>query len=397
MLSGKNILIGVTGSIAAYKTALLVRLLVKEGANVKVMMTKSATEFITPLTLSTLSKHPVFIDFVNDSSGSWNNHVDTALWADLMVIAPASATTMSKMANGLSDNFLVTTYLSAKCPVMVCPAMDVDMYQHPSTKKNIDALASFGNIIINAAHGELASGLVGEGRMAEPEDILKEITAFFLHSQKLKGKKVLVTAGPTLERIDAVRYISNHSSGKMGYALAEQAVRMGAEVCLISGPTHLHPNANLKLVKVESAKQMFDATVAIANGYDIIIMAAAVADYTPKSVSNQKLKKSDEDLTIELVRTQDILATIGASKKFHQTLIGFAMETHNEEKFAQEKLQKKHLDFIVLNKLNDEGAGFKGDTNKISIFDKNNNVRNFELKSKQEAALDILNYAIELK
>jgi phosphopantothenoylcysteine decarboxylase / phosphopantothenate---cysteine ligase len=397
MLSGKNILIGVTGSIAAYKTALLVRLLVKEGANVRVMMTKSATEFITPLTLSTLSKHPVLIDFVNDSSGSWNNHVDTALWADLMVIAPASATTMSKMANGLSDNFLVTTYLSAKCPVMVCPAMDLDMYQHPSTKKNIDVLASFGNIIINAAHGELASGLVGEGRMAEPEYIFKEINAFFLNSQKLKGKKILVTAGPTLERIDAVRYISNHSSGKMGYALAEQAARMGAEVCLISGPTHMYPNANLELVKVESAKQMFDATVAIANSYDIIIMAAAVADYTPKSVSSQKLKKSGEDLTIELVRTQDILATIGASKKSHQTLIGFAMETHNEEKYAQEKLQKKHLDFIVLNRLNDEGAGFKSDNNKISIFDKNNNVRNFELKSKQEVALDILNYAIELK
>jgi phosphopantothenoylcysteine decarboxylase/phosphopantothenate--cysteine ligase len=397
MLSGKNILIGVTGSIAAYKTALLVRLLVKEGANVKVMMTKSATEFITPLTLSTLSKHPVLIDFVNDSSGSWNNHVDTALWADVMVIAPASATTMSKMVNGLSDNFLVTTYLSAKCPVMVCPAMDLDMYQHPSTKKNIDTLASFGNIIINATHGELASGLVGEGRMAEPEDILKEITAFFLNSQKLKGKKVLVTAGPTQERIDAVRYISNHSSGKMGYALAEQAALMGAEVCLISGPTHLHPNANLQLIKVESAKQMFDATIAIADGFDIIIMAAAVADYTPKTVSEQKLKKSDEDLSIELVRTQDILATVGAQKKPHQTLVGFAMETHNEEQFAQEKLQKKQLDFIVLNKLNDEGAGFKTDTNKISIFDKNNNVRNFELKSKQEVALDILNYAIELK
>ena len=396
MLSGKNILIGVTGSIAAYKTALLVRLLVKEGANVKVMMTKSATEFITPLTLSTLSKHPVLIDFVNDSSGSWNNHVDTALWADVMVIAPASATTMSKMVNGLSDNFLVTTYLSAKCPVMVCPAMDLDMYQHPSTKKNIATLASYGNIIINATHGELASGLVGEGRMAEPEDILKEITAFFLNSQKLKGKKVLVTAGPTQERIDAVRYISNHSSGKMGYALAEQAVRMGAEVCLISGPTHLHPNANLQLIKVESAKQMFDATIAIADGFDIIIMAAAVADYTPKTVSEQKLKKSDEDLSIELVRTQDILATVGAQKKPHQTLIGFAMETHNEEQFAQEKLQKKQLDFIVLNKLNDEGAGFKIDTNKISIFDKNNNVRNFELKSKQEVAIDILNYAIEL-
>jgi phosphopantothenoylcysteine decarboxylase / phosphopantothenate---cysteine ligase len=395
MLSGKKILIGVTGSIAAYKTALLVRLLVKEGAEVKVIMTKAATDFITPLTLSTLSKHPVTIDFVNDASGSWNNHVDMALWADLMVIAPASATTMSKLANGLSDNFLVTTYLSAKCPVMVCPAMDLDMYQHPSTKQNIDKLKSFGNIIVDATHGELASGLIGEGRMAEPETILKEINAFFLHSQKLKGKRVLITAGPTLERIDPVRFISNHSSGKMGYAIAEEAHKMGAEVHLVSGPTNLNISKGISKTDVESAEEMYHAVESKVETSDIIIMAAAVADYTPKSVSDQKLKKAEGELSIELQRTKDILASVGANKKPHQTLVGFAMETQNEEAFAKEKLVKKHLDFIVLNKLNEQGAGFKGDTNKITIIDKHNKTTHFELKPKREVAQDILSYALE--
>jgi phosphopantothenoylcysteine decarboxylase / phosphopantothenate---cysteine ligase len=395
MLSGKKILIGVTGSIAAYKTALLVRLLVKEGAEVKVIMTKAATDFITPLTLSTLSKHPVTIDFVNDASGSWNNHVDMALWADIMVIAPASATTMSKLANGLSDNFLVTTYLSAKCPVMVCPAMDLDMYQHPSTKQNIDKLKSFGNIIVDATHGELASGLIGEGRMAEPETILKEINAFFLHSQKLKGKRVLITAGPTLERIDPVRFISNHSSGKMGYAIAEEAHKMGAEVHLVSGPTNLNISKGISKTDVESAEEMYHAVESKVETSDIIIMAAAVADYTPKSVSDQKLKKAEGELSIELQRTKDILASVGANKKPHQTLVGFAMETQNEEAFAKEKLVKKHLDFIVLNKLNEQGAGFKGDTNKITIIDKHNKTTHFELKPKREVAQDILSYALE--
>jgi phosphopantothenoylcysteine decarboxylase / phosphopantothenate---cysteine ligase len=395
MLSGKKILIGVTGSIAAYKTALLVRLLVKEGAEVKVIMTKAATDFITPLTLSTLSKHPVTIDFVNDASGSWNNHVDMALWADIMVIAPASATTMSKLANGLSDNFLVTTYLSAKCPVMVCPAMDLDMYQHPSTKQNIDKLKSFGNIIVDATHGELASGLIGEGRMAEPETIFKEINAFFLHSQKLKGKRVLITAGPTLERIDPVRFISNHSSGKMGYAIAEEAHKMGAEVHLVSGPTNLNISKGISKTDVESAEEMYHAVESKVETSDIIIMAAAVADYTPKSVSDQKLKKAEGELSIELQRTKDILASVGANKKPHQTLVGFAMETQNEEAFAKEKLVKKHLDFIVLNKLNEQGAGFKGDTNKITIIDKHNKTTHFELKPKREVAQDILSYALE--
>lgn len=396
MLSGKNIIIGITGSIAAYKAAFLVRLLVKQGANLKVMMTPCAKEFITPLTLSTLSKNEVLIDFVNDQSGNWNNHVETALWADLMVIAPATATSMSKMVNGLSDNFLVTTYLSAKCPVMICPAMDLDMYQHPSTKKNIDILKSYGNIILEAKHGELASGLVGEGRMAEPEEIVEHINAFFLDSQKLLGKKILVTAGPTYERLDPVRFIGNHSSGKMGYAIASQAKKMGAEVLLVSGPSSLEIK-EVNKINVTSAQEMFEAVSSRANDFDIIIMAAAVADYTPKNVSSEKVKKSDKDLVIELERTKDILAELGKTKKPNQTLVGFAMETNNEEQFAKEKLQKKNLDFIVLNKLSEEGAGFKGDTNIITIFDKNNKSVKFELKSKQEVAKDILEYALQFQ
>jgi len=396
MLSGKNIIVGITGSIAAYKAAFLVRLLIKQGANVKVMMTPFAKEFITPLTLSTLSKNDVLVDFINDQSGNWNNHVDTALWADLIVIAPATATTMSKMANGLSDNFLVTTYLSAKCPVMVCPAMDLDMYQHPSTKKNMDILKSYGNIVVEAKHGELASGLVGEGRMAEPEEIVKHIEDFFLSSQKLLGKKVLVTAGPTFEQLDPVRFIGNHSSGKMGYAIASQAKKMGAEVLLVSGPSNLEIK-EVKTIKIVSAKEMFEVVLAHAKDFDMVIMAAAVSDYAPKKVSAEKVKKSDKDLIIELERTKDILAELGKTKKPHQTLVGFAMETHNEEQFAKEKLQKKNLDFIVLNKLNEDGAGFKSDTNIITIFDKNNNSAKFELKSKQEVAKDILEYALQFQ
>ncbi|MFP5470985.1 MAG: bifunctional phosphopantothenoylcysteine decarboxylase/phosphopantothenate--cysteine ligase CoaBC [Bacteroidia bacterium] len=396
MLSGKNIIVGITGSIAAYKAAFLVRLLIKQGANVKVMMTSAAKEFIAPLTLSTLSKNPVIVDFINDQSGNWNNHVDTALWADLMVIAPATATTMSKMANGLSDNFLVTTYLSAKCSVMVCPAMDLDMYQHPSTKKNIETLKSYGNIIVEAKHGELASGLIGEGRMAEPEEIIEHIHAFFLDSQKLSGKKVLVTAGPTFEQLDPVRFIGNHSSGKMGYAIASQAKKMGAEVFLVSGPSSLEID-EVNRINVTSAKEMFEVVTDHFKDVDIVIMAAAVSDYKPKVVSPEKVKKSDDDLIIELERTKDILAELGKTKKPNQTLVGFAMETHNEENFAKEKLKKKNLDFIVLNKLNEDGAGFKADTNLITIFDKNNNTVKFELKSKQEVAKDILEYALKFQ
>lgn len=392
MLNGKNILLGVSGSIAAYKAAFLVRLLIKEGVNVKVVMTKASTEFITPLTLSTLSKNEVVIDFVNSQTGEWHNHVDLGLWADLMIIAPATATTLSKMANGHAENMLIATYLSAKCKVFICPAMDLDMYVHPSTINNIEALKSFGNVIIDSTHGELASGLVGEGRMAEPEQIVEELKNFFYSNGKLRSKKVLVTAGPTFEKIDPVRYIGNHSSGKMGFAIAKIAEENGADVTLISGPSiEKTENYNMNRIDVTSAEEMHQKVLENQD-FDILIMAAAVADYTPQNISDQKLKKSDTDLSIPLKRTVDILAEVGKNKTDKQFVLGFAMETQNELENAWAKVQRKNLDAIVLNKLNEPGAGFKHDTNKIIIIDKDNKQEKFELKSKSEVAKDIVAY-----
>ncbi|MBL6444916.1 bifunctional phosphopantothenoylcysteine decarboxylase/phosphopantothenate--cysteine ligase CoaBC [Fulvivirga sp. 29W222] len=397
MLQGKKIILGVCGSIAAYKSALLVRLLVKEGAEVKVIMTTSASDFIPPLTLSTLSKHPVYSRFIKDDSGQWNNHVELGLWADLFIIAPASANTISKMAHGLCDNLLLATYLSARCPVYVAPAMDLDMYTHPSTQRNISLLEEYGNKVIDAGHGELASGLVGQGRMAEPEDILQEVKSFFDKKKALAGKKVLITAGPTYEAIDPVRFIGNHSSGKMGYALAHHMALNGAQVVLISGPSQQSvDHNNIELIKVTSAQEMYDACIQHFPNADIAVLSAAVADYKPAQMSDQKIKKKSNSLTLELVKTQDIAASLGKLKKNGQFTVGFALETENELDNAQNKIKSKNFDLIVLNSLNDKGAGFGHDTNKISIIDKQNNVRDFELKSKTDVAKDIINTIIEV-
>lgn len=398
VLSGKKILLGVTAGIAAYKTAFLVRLFIKAGAEVKVILTPAAREFVTPLTLSTLSKNPVISSFTQeeDHSGLWNNHVDLGLWADLMLIAPATANTLSKMATGNSDNFLLATYLSSKCPVYFAPAMDLDMYRHPSTKQSFETLISFGNIMIPAASGELASGLMGEGRMAEPEDIIQFIEDHISENLPLRGKKILITAGPTYEAIDPVRFIGNHSSGKMGYELAAAAKRAGAEVILISGPTHLeNPDETIKLIRVQSAQEMYEAAMEHFDQMDAAIAAAAVSDYRPKNVASQKIKKADENLQMELERTPDILASLGSRKK-NQILVGFALETENELENALGKLEQKNLDFIVLNSLNDKGAGFKSDTNKISILYDGGKKTDFGLKSKKEVAEDILNELILL-
>ena len=391
-LKGKKVLLGITGGIAAYKTASLVRLFVKSGAEVRVVMTPSAKEFITPLTLSTLSKNEVLSSFTNeeDENDTWNNHVEIGLWADFMVIAPATANTLSKMATGNSDNFLLAVYLSAKCPVFFAPAMDLDMYQHPSTKNSFRALKSFGNIMIPAGTGELASGLHGEGRMAEPEEIVEFLEDHFSENLPLKGKKVAITAGPTYEAIDPVRFIGNYSSGKMGFALAEEAAKKGAEVILISGPTHLHiDNPEIELIRVNSTREMYDAAHAEFDDCNIFIAAAAVADYRPKDVASQKIKKADDTLELILTKTEDILGSLGKIKK-DQKLIGFALETNNELENARAKLKKKNLDFIVLNSLNDEGAGFQKDTNKVRIVFKDD-VKTFDLKPKTEVAADILN------
>ena len=397
MLQGKKIILGVCGSIAAYKSALLVRLLVKEGAEVKVIMTASASDFITPLTLSTLSRNPVYSRFVKDDTGQWNNHVDLGLWADLMVIAPASANTLAKMANGLCDNLLLATYLSARCPVYIAPAMDLDMYMHPATQRNLSLLKDYGNSIIDATHGELASGLVGQGRMAEPEEILQEVKSFFDKKKALTGKKVLITAGPTYEAIDPVRFIGNHSSGKMGYALAHHMALNGAQVTLVSGPSQQSvDHENIELVKVTSAREMYDACMQYFPDADIAVLSAAVADYKPAHTADQKIKKKTNSLTLELVKTQDIAASLGKLKKNGQFTVGFALETENELDNAQNKIKSKNFDLIVLNSLNDKGAGFGHDTNKISIIDKQNNVRNFELKSKTDVAKDIINTIIEV-
>ncbi|MCZ6593327.1 MAG: bifunctional phosphopantothenoylcysteine decarboxylase/phosphopantothenate--cysteine ligase CoaBC [Bacteroidetes bacterium] len=396
VLSGKNVLLGVTAGIAAYKSTFLVRLLVKKGADVRVVMTPSAKEFVTPLTLSTLSKNEVYSSFTNeeDDNAQWNNHVELGIWADLFIIAPATANTLSKMSQGTSDNLLVATYLSAKCPVYIAPAMDLDMYKHPSTHETFEKLESFGNILIPAAHGELASGLVGQGRMAEPEDIIDFVEKDISEKLPLKGKKILITAGPTYEAIDPVRFIGNHSSGKMGYAIAETAAQLGAKVTLISGPVSIRTeNSLIHLVKVTTAQQMYDAVLQGFESCHIAILSAAVADYRPTDVASQKIKKKEGSLTIQLEKTEDILASLG-TRKDRQFLVGFALETENELENAKTKLKKKNLDLIVLNSLNDTGAGFGTDTNKVTFVTRNNKVIPFEVKSKKEVANDILQHII---
>lgn len=392
ILSGKNILLGITAGIAAYKTASLVRLFIKAGAHVKVVMTPASKDFITPLTLSTLSKNPIITSFTNDEDENdvWNNHVELGLWADLFLIAPATANTLSKMASGNSDNMLLATYLSAKCPVYFAPAMDLDMYKHESTKDSLKKLQSYGNIMIPATSGELASGLVGEGRMAEPEDIVSFIENHVLSGLPLHHKKVLITAGPTYEAIDPVRFIGNHSSGKMGFEIAKASSQLGAEVILITGPTHQKVNSNLiKVIPVTSAQEMYNAVHNKFSDCDIAILSAAVADYKPKFVADKKIKKKDSTLTLELEKTKDILGSLGKIKE-KQLLVGFALETNNELENAIGKLKSKNLDLIVLNSLNDEGAGFGGATNKVTIIDKNENSVNYGLKSKAEVAIDIM-------
>lgn len=393
MLKGKNIILGISGGIAAYKCATFVRGLVKQGANVKVIMTKHAKEFITPLTMATLSKNPILVDFYNPENGDWNSHVDLGLWADLYVIAPATANTIAKMANGVADNLLLTTYLSAKCPVMFAPTMDLDMYKHPATLRNIEILKSYGNIVIEPTSGELASGLVGAGRMAEPEDMVAFIDSFFSKNNSLVGKKFLVTAGPTYEKIDPVRFIGNYSSGKMGYAISEELAKRGAEVVLISGPVSLSiDNPLIERINVESAKEMYDASMRFFPKCDGGIMSAAVADFAPKVQASSKVKRGKDNMTIELVPNKDIAASLGSIKTDKQLLIGFALETENEFENAQLKLEKKNLDFIVLNSLKDEGAGFGVDTNKIKIIDRNDIVNDYPLDSKSNVAGFIVDY-----
>ena len=396
VLSGKKIVLGVSGGIAAYKTATLVRLFIKAGAHVQVIMTPASKDFVTPLTLSTLSKNPVHSTFYNeeDDNAQWNNHVELGLWADLMLIAPATANTLSKMVNGNCDNLLIATYLSAKCPVYFVPAMDLDMYKHPSTVASFHTLKQFGDIIIPAETGQLASGLSGEGRMAEPENIIAFLENDLESKLPLRGKKILVTAGPTYEAIDPVRFIGNHSSGKMGFDIAESAANYGAEVILISGPTHLNTiNPVVNLIRVTTAKEMYDACHEHFNSADVAICAAAVADYKPKFVAEQKIKKEEAILTIELEKTQDILASLGKIKQ-NQFLIGFALETENEIENAKLKIQKKNLDLIVLNSLQDEGAGFGKATNKITFINKDYIVEPMDLKSKELVANDIMNKVI---
>lgn len=394
MLKGKHILIGVSAGIAAYKTATLIRLFIKAGASVKVIQTPASVSFIAPLTLSTLSKNPVHSTFENDN-GDWNNHVELALWADCMVIAPATANTMAKMRHGQCDNLLMACYMSAKCPVYFAPAMDLDMYMHPSVKENMTTLQSYGNRLIPAGDGELASGLYGEGRMAEPESIFERVAQDLMGSDALKGKKVLITAGPTHEAIDPVRFIGNHSSGKMGIAIANVAAAYGAEVHLVLGPGAAQPkNTAIKVYPVVSAEDMYNACTDLFAEMNIVVCAAAVADYTPERVATEKMKKKDGELEIKLKRTKDILASLGQMKK-NQFLVGFALETNNELEHAKSKLKRKNLDFIVLNSLRDQGAGFQTDTNKISIIDKGNNVTDFELKTKAAVAEDIVRTIIE--
>ncbi|MCS6821163.1 MAG: bifunctional phosphopantothenoylcysteine decarboxylase/phosphopantothenate--cysteine ligase CoaBC [Microscillaceae bacterium] len=391
-LNGKKILLLVTGSIAAYKSALLVRLLIKQQCEVKVLLSKSAAEFITPLTLATLSKNPVLVDFVStDGTGTWHNHVELGLWADAIVVAPATANTIAKFAHGLCDNLLTATYLSAKCPIFFAPAMDLDMYKHPSTLHNIQLLQKYGNQLIPAEFGELASGLVGEGRMAEPEHIVAFLENYFAQSQTFAGYQVLVTAGPTYEPIDPVRFIGNHSTGKMGYAIAEAFAQQGAKVILVSGPSHLQiQHVNIQLHKVMTADEMYAICSQYANTAHIIVLSAAVADYKPAQIATQKIKKKDETLHLELTKNIDIAQTLGSQKQPHQFIVGFALETENEYENAFNKLQSKNLDMIVLNSLNDQGAGFGHDTNKVSIISSDGEVKNYPLLTKKQLATEIL-------
>lgn len=396
-LKAKHIVLGITGSIAAYKAASLARLFVKEGAEVQIVITPSGKEFITPVTLSALTGKPVVSDFFGANDGTWHSHVDLGLWADFMVIAPATASTMGKMANGIADNMLVTTYMSMKAPVFIAPAMDLDMFAHPSTARNISLLQSYGNHIIEPTSGELASHLIGKGRMEEPENILSYIKEYFEKQETLSKKKILITAGPTYEKLDPVRFIGNYSSGKMGFALAEECAERGAEVVLIAGPVSLkatHPN--IKRIDIESAEQMYQIINKEFIDADVAILCAAVADYRPKEQADNKIKRKEGiDLTLELVPNKDIAASLGKSKKEGQILIGFALETNNEEQNALAKIEKKNLDYIVLNSLNDKGAGFQHDTNKIAILDKTGNRINFELKDKKSVAKDIINTALD--
>jgi len=396
MLKGKKIVVGITGSIAAYKIPFLVRLLIRQGAEVRVIMTPAAVDFVTPLTLSTLSMHPVVVDPFKAQSGEWNNHVDLGQWADVMVFAPVTANTLGKMAHGIADNFVVTAYLSAKCPVFIAPAMDLDMYGHPSTQHNISTLQSYGNIIVEPQVGELASGLSGPGRLEEPEKILLILERFFTSRQSLNKKKILVTAGPTHEKIDPVRFLGNYSTGKMGFTLAFEAASRGAEVTLITGPTFLNAShAGIRRVDVESADEMYEACMAEAPKNDIIIMAAAVADFKSKKKSAVKIKKTAAHVTLELEPTRDILLEIGRQKRKNQVLVGFALETDNELENARQKLHRKNLDFIILNSLRDKGAGFGLETNKITMIDKAGNVQHGNVKTKQEIASDILDIISE--
>ena len=394
-MKGKKIILAVTGSIAAYKAAFLTRLLIKAGAEVQVLMTDAAKHFITPLTLSTLSKKPVFTEIISEES--WNSHVELGLWADAMVVAPCTATTLAKLANGMSDNIVTATYLSARCPIFIAPAMDLDMWTHPATVRNLDLLRGYGCHLIPVGHGELASGLVGDGRMAEPEEIILFLNNFPHKKEDLKGKKILVTAGPTYEALDPVRFIGNRSSGKMGVAIADELAERGAEVILVLGPSKLqaeHPS--VLTLKVESAQQMYDAATAHFSECHAAILAAAVADYRPKHVSDIKIKKKEGDMTIELEKTLDIAAALGTRKQAHQKLVGFALETNSEMENALSKLKRKNLDFIVLNSLRDAGAGFSHNTNKISIIFSKNNVKEFDLKNKDDVAKDIVNELVQL-
>ena len=396
MLKGKHIILGISGGIAAYKSVSLLRLLVKAGAEVQVVITPSGKEFITPVTLSALSGKPVVSEFFTANSGEWHSHVDLGLWADAMVIAPATASSIAKMANGVADNMLITTYLSAKAPVFIAPAMDLDMMAHPSTKRNIELLKSYGNHIIEPAEGELASHLIGKGRMEEPEEIVKYLSHFFASQQDLKGQNVLITAGPTYEKIDPVRFIGNYSSGKMGYAIAEEAARRGANVTLVSGPVSITTTVpNINVIKVESAREMHEQCIKAFPDCNLGIMCAAVADYAPAEYVDTKIKREKDDIpVIKLVKNPDIAASLGQIKKADQKLIGFALETNNEEVNAVDKLQRKNLDYIILNSLQDDGAGFGTNTNKITIYGKNGEKMPFGLKSKSEVAKDIIDTII---
>ncbi|MEO9144354.1 MAG: bifunctional phosphopantothenoylcysteine decarboxylase/phosphopantothenate--cysteine ligase CoaBC [Ginsengibacter sp.] len=389
MLTGKKILLCVTGSIAAYKSIILLRLLIKAGVEVKVVLTEGAKDFVTPLTFSTLSKNKVITNLFDEDT--WANHVLLGRWADIMVIAPASCNTLSKMSNGLCDNLLLAVYLSSRCPVVIAPAMDEDMWHHPATQRNVDVLKKDGNQFLPVNKGELASGLSGEGRMIEPEEIVRYLDDFFLKKMELKGLRAMVTAGPTYEKLDPVRFIGNHSSGKMGISIAEELLARGASVTLVLGPSKEVVKEGIKTIRVISAKEMYEACMKDAGSYDIIVMAAAVADYTPKKVSIQKIKKKADEFSVELLKTRDILLEVGKLRRKDQTLVGFALETTNEKTNALKKLTEKNADFIVMNSLNDENAGFGYDTNKITIFDRTGKESDFPAKPKKEVAIDIVN------